>query len=66
MSSKKISDKFHDQNLLSWRAIWLTNLETGREHIIDVLAYLKKNDPALQFIYLTDITGIHYPEQEKQ
>jgi NADH-quinone oxidoreductase subunit C len=63
--SKKISDKFHDQVTLVGEPFGLLTLETGREHIIDVLAYLK-NDPALQFIYLTDITGIHYPEQEKQ
>lgn len=43
----------------------LLTFETGREKIIDLLTFLK-NDPALQFIYLTDITAIHYPEQEKQ
>jgi NADH-quinone oxidoreductase subunit C len=62
---KKISEKFHDRVTLVGEPFGLLTLETGREHIIDVLAYLK-NDPALQFIYLTDITGIHYPEQEKQ
>ena len=62
---KKISDKFHDKVTTVGEPFGLLTLETGREHIIDVLAYLK-NDPALQFIYLTDITGIHYPEQEKQ
>ena len=42
----------------------LLTLETSREKIIDLLTFLK-NDAALQFIYLTDITAIHYPEQEK-
>jgi NADH-quinone oxidoreductase subunit C len=42
----------------------LLTLETTRDNIIDILAYLKSS-PALQFIFLTDITGIHYPEQEK-
>jgi NADH-quinone oxidoreductase subunit C len=61
---KKISDKFHDQVTQVGEPFGLLTLETGREQIIDILSYLK-NDPALQFIYLTDITGIHYPEQEK-
>ena len=43
----------------------LLTLETSRETIIDLLTFLK-TDPKLQFIYLTDITAIHYPEQEKQ
>jgi NADH-quinone oxidoreductase subunit C len=42
----------------------LLTIETGRDQIIALLAHLK-NDPALQFIYLTDLTAIHYPEQEK-
>ena len=60
----KISDKFKDQVTSVGEPFGLVTLETGREQIIDVLGFLK-NDPALQFIFLTDITGIHYPEQEK-
>jgi NADH-quinone oxidoreductase subunit C len=58
---KKISDKFNDQVTTVGEPFGLLTLETGREQIIDVLSFLK-TDPALQFIYLTDITGIHYPE----
>jgi NADH-quinone oxidoreductase subunit C len=61
---KKISDKFNDQVTVLGEPFGLLTLETGREQIIDVLTFLK-NDPALQFIFLTDITGIHYPEREK-
>lgn len=43
----------------------LLTIETSREKIIDLLGFLK-SDAALQFVYLTDITAIHYPEQEKQ
>ena len=43
----------------------LLTFETSREKIIDLLTFLK-TDAKLQFIYLTDITAIHYPEQEKQ
>ncbi|HWD88863.1 MAG TPA: NADH-quinone oxidoreductase subunit C [Mucilaginibacter sp.] len=43
----------------------LLTFETSREKITELLTFLK-NDSTLQFIYLTDITAIHYPEQEKQ
>jgi len=62
---KKISDKFHDQVTTVGEPFGLLTLETGREQIIDVLSYLK-NDAALQFIFLTDITAIHYPGIERQ
>lgn len=39
----------------------LLTLTTYKESIIDVLKYLKEE---LSFIYLTDITAVHYPEQE--
>ena len=61
----KISAKFADKVTLIGEPFGLPTLETGREQIIDVLDFLK-NDPILQFIYLTDLTAIHYPEQEKQ
>lgn len=61
---KKISDKFSDQVILLGEPFGLMTMETGREQIIDVLRFLK-TDPSLQFSYLTDITGIHYPDLEK-
>lgn len=60
----KISGQFGDSVSVIGEPFGLLTLETSRENIIDVLTYLK-NDPILQFIYLTDITGIHYPEQAK-
>ena len=59
---KKITDKFKDEVKPVGEPFGLLTFETGREQIIDVLAWLK-NEPVLQFIYLTDITAIHYPEQ---
>jgi NADH-quinone oxidoreductase subunit C len=61
----KISDKFQDQFTVVGEPFGLLTLETSREQVIDILAFLK-SDPTLQFIYLTDITAIHYPELEKQ
>lgn len=40
----------------------LLTLETTKETISELLAFLK-NDKQLAFNYLTDITGIHYPEE---
>ena len=60
----KISGKFGEQITVVGEPYGLLTLETSRENIIDILAFLK-NDTVLQFIYLTDLTGIHYPESEK-
>lgn len=43
----------------------LLTLETDKDYIIEVLEFLKK-DEELQFIYLTDITAVHYPESDLQ
>ncbi len=43
----------------------LPNFETSCDQISAVLTFLK-NDPTLQFNYLTDLTAVHYPDQEKQ
>jgi NADH-quinone oxidoreductase subunit C len=61
----KLNAEFPEQLTVVGEPFGLLTLETGRESIIAVLSFLK-NDAALQFIYLTDITAIHYPEQEKQ
>ena len=61
----KLNAEFPEQLTVVGEPFGLLTLETGRENIIAVLSYLK-NDAALQFIYLTDITAIHYPEEEKQ
>jgi NADH-quinone oxidoreductase subunit C len=62
---KSLTDKFGDQITMHGEPFGLATIETSRENIIDVLSYLK-NDPALQFIYLTDLTAVHYPGEEKQ
>ncbi|MEO6981109.1 MAG: NADH-quinone oxidoreductase subunit C [Mucilaginibacter sp.] len=61
----KLNAEFPEQLTVVGEPFGLLTLETGRENIIAVLSFLK-NDAALQFIFLTDITAIHYPEQEKQ
>lgn len=39
----------------------LLTVETTKEHIIEVLRVIKE-DEAMQFIYLTDLTAVHYPD----
>ncbi|GAC1555803.1 MAG: NADH-quinone oxidoreductase subunit C [Mucilaginibacter sp.] len=61
---KRIAGQFAGVVTLVGEPYGLLTMETDREQIIDLLTWLK-TDPALQFIFLTDITAIHYPEQEK-
>ncbi len=42
----------------------LLTIRATVDQIIDLLAYLK-NEESLRFNYLTDITAVHYPNQEK-
>lgn len=58
-----INTQFGDKVTVVGEPFGLLTLQTTTDQIIDVLAFLK-NSPALQFIYLTDITAVHYPEQE--
>ena len=62
---KAIADKFDTQVTVIGEPYELLTVETGREQIIDLLTFLK-TDAELKFTFLTDITAIHYPEQEKQ
>lgn len=62
---KRLNDKFAAQVVQTGADFALLTVETGRENITEVLDFLK-TDAELRFIFLTDITAIHYPEQEKQ
>ena len=42
----------------------LLTIAVEKNDILEVLEFLK-TDEDLQFIYLTDITAVHYPEQER-
>lgn len=60
-----ISAQFPSEITLREDAHGLVNIQTDREHIIDVLGFIKNNE-SLQFIYLTDITAVHYPEEKRE
>ena len=58
-----INTRFGDAVTVVGEPFGLLTLETTKEQINDLLAFLKSS-PVLQFIYLTDITAVHYPDQE--
>ncbi|GGH31011.1 NADH-quinone oxidoreductase subunit C [Sphingobacterium alkalisoli] len=60
----RLKDKFGDQIQNPLEPHDLLTVETSVESIIDVLQFVKSDD-LLQFSYLTDITAVHYPNQEK-
>ncbi|WP_140938046.1 NADH-quinone oxidoreductase subunit C [Sphingobacterium lumbrici] len=60
----RLKDKFGDQIRNPLEPHDLLTIETSIESIIDVLQFVKLDD-VLQFRYLTDITAVHYPNQEK-
>ena len=60
---QKLTARFADKISVPTEPFGLLTLETNTETITEVLRFLKE-DKELQFNYLTDITGIHYPEQE--
>lgn len=60
---EKLTDKFANQFTNVSEPYGLLTFETSSENITAILTYFK-NDAVLSFNYLTDITGIHYPEQD--
>jgi len=60
---KNINTRFGDTVTVVAEPFGLLTVETTKEQVNDLLGFLK-NSPVLQFIYLTDITAVHYPEQE--
>ena len=57
--TEQISARFGEQTFEFSEPIGLLTFETNKETIIEVLTYLKNE---LGFNFLTDITGIHFPE----
>ncbi len=60
---QKIATRFGDKISIPSEPFGLLSFETTKENITEILSFLKQ-DPELNFNYLTDITAIHYPEQE--
>lgn len=60
---QSLTSKFGDRISVPSEPYGLLTLETSAEHISELLRFLKE-DRELKFNFLTDITGIHIPEQE--
>lgn len=60
---QSLTSMFGDRISVPSEPYGLLTLETSAEHISEVLLFLKE-DKELKFNFLTDITGIHIPEQE--
>jgi NADH-quinone oxidoreductase subunit C len=60
---QRITARFTDSISVPTEPYGLLTFETSKDNIAEVLRFLKE-DKELKFNYLTDITGIHYPDQE--
>jgi len=61
---EKLSTHFGDKIQLIGEPHQLLTIAVEASDILEVLTFVK-NDEALRFNYLTDITAVHYPNQEK-
>lgn len=62
--SQYIQDRFAEKVSILGEPHGLLTIITTKENIITLLSFLK-NDETLRFTYLTDITAVHYPNQEE-
>lgn len=60
---QELKNKFEDKILSVDEAADIFTLTVSSEAIKAIVSYLKEQQ---SFIYLTDLCGIHYPEQEKE
>lgn len=60
-----LHQQFADKILMVEEPFGLLTIETSSDVIINMLGYLKSH-AAFQFIFLTDLTAVHYPEQNEK
>lgn len=60
----KLTDKFGDKVTGFITIKDMFSFEVASDAMSEVMGYLK-NDPELRFNFLTDVCGIHYPDNEK-
>jgi NADH-quinone oxidoreductase subunit C len=58
-----LNDKFGKSILAVDETADILTVTVDSEAILTIIAFLKENE---NFIFLTDLCGIHYPEQEKE
>ncbi len=59
--TEKLSSKFGTDLYLIEEPYKMLTVTVNRDKIVEIVRYLKE-DPELQFIFLTDITGVHFPD----
>lgn len=59
-----LSREFSDAIIGAWEPYGLLTIEVGHKDVKKVIHYLK--DSTLNFLFLTDICGIHYPENKEK
>ncbi len=62
---ERLSAQFPGKILTNDEPFGLLSLNVPREDVIDIIKWLKE-DAAFQFIFLTDLCGVHFPEQSGQ
>jgi NADH-quinone oxidoreductase subunit C len=63
--AEKLNEKFSDKILSSDESYGLLSLNVKRDNILDILQFLYK-DEEMGFQFLTDLTGIHYPDPNEE
>lgn len=61
----KLSTQFPEKILTREEPFGLLSLNVPREEVIQIIKWLKE-DAELQFIFMTDLCGVHFPEQSGQ
>lgn len=59
---EKLSAQFPEKILTRDEPFGLLSLNVPREEVIQIIKWLKE-DAELQFIFMTDLCGVHFPEQ---
>jgi NADH-quinone oxidoreductase subunit C len=62
---EKLSAQFPEKILSQEEPYGLLSINVPRENAIEIMEWLKE-DAELQFIFLTDLCGVHFPEQSGQ
>lgn len=63
--AEQLAEQFPNQILGSELSFGMLALTVERAAIVPIISWLKE-DPTLRFIFLTDLCGIHFPEQKGQ
>lgn len=60
---QRLEEKFGDQVMQFEQPYGMLTFETPKDNNLKVLQFLM-DDPELRFQFLTDLTAVHYPDQE--